>query len=214
MMTRITFIVLIAIAGCREKRKSIEGDQLPKSEYEALMGKLLPYLVKKPDHFGYDERFNPSNAAFYQNFATMSGARLRYYYPTDTANFFFFEHQDLTSLHQHYRGLGGYFRLDANGSITFLNLLYHTPRFTGDEMAAKGEVLFKEMIAQGNVNRFMGRRDFIHVPNNDFYYDTKRNRWDHTENSSWKFLDEEQRRSDSTNVRSDEGADDEIEVLN
>src|SRR5690606_8002751 len=107
---------------------------------------------------------------------------------TDTATFFFFEHRDLSSMYEHYLGLGGYFRVNNEGNILFLNLLYQTPRLSSDQMAAKGELLFREMITRGNVNAFMGRRDFIHVPNKDFYYDTRRNRWDYTKNSSWKFL--------------------------
>lgn len=170
---------------------SIDGGILNQAERDALMTRLLPYVVKKPDHIGYEERFDAIHATYYKNVASLSNARLKYYYANDTATFFFYEHRDLSSLYEHYRGLGGYFRVDARGNITLLNLLYHTPRLTSNEMAAKGELLFREMINRGNVNAFIGRRDFIHAPNKDFYYDTRRNRWDYTQNSSWRFLEQE-----------------------
>ncbi|HLT74541.1 MAG TPA: hypothetical protein VKZ68_05630 [Ohtaekwangia sp.] len=191
MNTRFLILILTLLSACVEKQPSIDGSRLNRAEYDALMMRLLPYVVKKPDHIKYDERFDPGLTEYYRNLASASNARLRFYYANDTANFFFFEHRDLSSLYEHYRGLGGYFREDDKGSITLLNLLYHTPRFTSAEMAAKGELLFKEMIARGNVDAFLGRRDLIHAPNKDFYYDTHRNRWDYTQNSSWRFLREE-----------------------
>ena len=109
---------------------------------------------------------------------------------TDTATLFFFKHRDLTSMQEHYRGVGGYFRLDENGEITFLNLLYHTPRLGKAQMNNRSLMLFEEMVKTGNVKAYLGNRSFIHAPNNDFFYDAENNRWANTARSAWKFLDE------------------------
>src|SRR5690606_18916865 len=108
--------------------------------------------------------------------------------------FFFFEYRDLTSLFEHYRGIGGYFKPGSADTLLHVNLLYHTPRFTAGEMKGKAEVLFAEMVKEGNVEKYIGNREFIHTPNEDFYYDVKTNRWDYTANSSWNFLKTEQMR--------------------
>lgn len=191
MRTILILIIAFSAISCNHSYQA--SDRLDAKEYEQKLQELSPYVIKKPDHITYEQRFDKVNAPFYQNFIKLTGSELRYYYPADTAIYFFFLHRDLTSLFEHYRGLGGYFREDDNGKIVFLNLLYHTPRFSKEEMAAKGQVLFEEMIQLGNVSQYVGNKNFIHTPNKDFYYNVKSNRWDYTPNSSWKFLQEEQR---------------------
>jgi hypothetical protein len=46
------------------------------------------------------------------------------------------------------------------------------------------------MVNAGNVEKFMGNREYIHLPNADFEYNMAENRWVYTENSSWNFLKE------------------------
>jgi hypothetical protein len=177
--------VLIAACNTYDAKKELTG-----VEYNKFLTRIAPYVIKKPDEFSYEERFDSGNQSYYQEFINETEGELTYFFKSDTVSFFFFSHRDHTSLYEHYRGLGGYTKLDKEGKIIFLNLLYHTPRFTKEEMEEKGRVLFKEMVTQGNVKKYVGDRNFIHTPNNDFYYNTKTNRWDYTPNSSWKFLEE------------------------
>jgi hypothetical protein len=172
-----------------------EKDLSPE-KYNEVLTMIAPYVIKKPDEFSYDERFNPVHAPFYQNFIKATGGELRYYHKNDTAQFFFFCHKDLSSLFEHYRGLGGYFKEDSTG-IYYLNILYHTPRLTSEEMLERGEELFETMVETGRVDSYVGNKKYIHTPNQDFFYNTKTNRWDYTENSSWKFLDEARQQADS-----------------
>lgn len=186
-MRFLCVLLLIAVFGCE---RSIEAKkELSKAEYDTLLIKLGPYVVKKPDAFTYENRFNVENRPFYKNFIELTKAEVTYYKESDTCTFFTFSYRDLTSLKEHYRALGGYYRMNNNDSIVFLNLLYHTPRFTVEETQQKNKMLFESMIEKGNVTRFVGKREFIDTPNKDFYYNPKINRWDYTENSSWKFLD-------------------------
>lgn len=165
-------------------------ENLSATEYQETLLKVAPYVISKSDEFSFEERFLPVNKSFYDNFIQLSGAELTYFKERDTASLFFFKYRDLTSLFEHYRGLGGYFRTDEKGEIIFLNLLYHTPRLTKVEMDERGKILFEEMLTTGNVKSHLGKKQFIQTPNTDFYYNTELNRWDYTENSSWKFLQE------------------------
>ncbi len=47
-------------------------------------------------------------------------------------------------------------------SVIFLNLLYHTPRLTMEEMNERGRKLFETMVTKGNVDEFVGNRKYIH----------------------------------------------------
>lgn len=182
---------LVFITLCFGCTKSIEANKkLSEKKYKKILQELAPYVIKKPDAFTYKERFEIKNRAFYQNFIELTRAELKYYHQNDSAHFFFFSYRDLTSLKEDYRGLGGYFKTNGSDSIVFVNLLYHTPRFTKEEMEKKGKVLFESMIKKGEVNRYLGNKGYVDTPNEDFYYNAKTNRWDYTENSSWKFLEE------------------------
>jgi hypothetical protein len=181
----LLLIVLVACETSIEAKKVLRTD-----EYDALLSKVAPFVIKKPDAFTYENRFDEANRPFYRNFVELTKSEIPYFYKADTASFFSFTYRDLTSLKEHYRALGGYYRMNDNDSIVFLNLLYHTPRFTEGEMEEKGKLLFETMIRRGNVDRFIGKKNFVDTPNKDFYYNTKLNRWDYTENSSWKFIED------------------------
>jgi hypothetical protein len=193
-MKQFFFALLTFVAfGCQsyDARESLSAE-----EYDSVLVRVAPYVIKKPDELSYEERFLVKNRPFYQNFIRLTGGQISHYEKKDTAVLFFFQHKDLTSLYEHYRGLGGYYKEDSNGKIVYMNLLYHTPRLTKEEMESKGDELFNEMVQKGNVARFIGDRSFIDTPNDDFYYDTKLNRWDYTENSSWKFLEQAKERAE------------------
>jgi hypothetical protein len=198
----LVILSVILMIGCQsyDARQTLTAEQ-----YDSVLIRVAPYVIKKPDEISYEERFLVKNRPFYQNFIKLTGGQISHYEKKDTAVLFFFQHRDLTSLYEHYRGLGGYYKEDPDGKIVYMNLLYHTPRLTKEEMKSKGDELFTEMVQKGNVARFIGDRSIIDTPNADFYYDTKRNRWDYTENSSWKFIEEAKERaagvSDSTAVQ-------------
>lgn len=194
MKTRgLLVILVVAVFACEtslDARKQMEVKR-----YDRLLSNLAPYVVKKPDALTYDNRFESLNRPFYNNFIELSHARLSYHKQTDTANFFSFVYQDLTSLQERYRAIAGYYRMNDHDSIIFVNLLYHTPRFTAEELKQKDRMLFENMVTKGNVDRFIGNKGFVETPNKDFYYNARVNRWDYTENSSWRFLDSARQRA-------------------
>lgn len=167
--------------------------KLSERDYDSLLLQLAPYVVKKPDAMSYQERFDNASKSFYKDYVKLTAGKIKYYQRRDTAELFSYEYRDLTSLYEHYKAFGGYVKRDVSGKIVYLNLLYLTPRCTKDELAAKNQVLFRELTANGNVDKFFGDKNLIYIPNEDVYYDTKRNRWDYTENSSWNFLEEARR---------------------
>lgn len=194
---RNTFFSALAIFAISCTNSFEAKDNLDKEAYSIELTKIAPYVIKKPDEFGYEDRFKKENQNFYNKYIQLTNARLSYYLVNDTATLFFFEHKDLTSLYEHYRGLGGYYKANDKGDILFLNLLYHTPRLTRSEMDERGKALFETMVKEGNITKYLGDKKYVDTPNADFYYNTKMNRWDYTENSSWRFLEEAKQAADS-----------------
>jgi hypothetical protein len=190
-MNKLTTVLLFMCVATSCTEQIDAKKNLTNNQYDLYVREVAPFCIKKPDQISYHERTNPRYHAFYETVVKETGASIDFFVENDTAKFFFFRYKDLSSLYEHYRGLGGYFRTNEEDSITFINLLYHTPRLTQEEMSKKGEILFREMMSKGNVAKYIGNRKYVHTPNADFYYNTKLNRWDYTENSSWKFLEEE-----------------------
>lgn len=188
------FLCIVCLVSCRESGYDAH-ETLSSHEYNETLQMLAPYVIAKADEFTFEQRFDTANRAFYQNFIKVSEGQLRYYKALDTASVFCFAYRDHTSLYEHYRAIGGYYK-KTNGKVSFLNLRYHTPRLTKKELEIRGKMLFEEMMKTGGVAKFFGKREFIQTPNSDFYYNTKLNRWDYTENSSWKFLYEAKQRAE------------------
>lgn len=188
----LCFLVLLTSCNSYNAEKSLN-----KSTYNKYFRQLSPYVLPKPDEVTFEDRFHNRLSSYYESIAKSTTAQLRFHQEADTAHFFFYEYKDLSSLFEHYRGMGGYFRTNEADSIVYVNLLYFTPRLTREEMDHRGKALFEEMVSKGNLKKYFLNKDFIQTPNADFYYNDKENRWDYTPNSSWKFLQEEQQRYDS-----------------
>jgi hypothetical protein len=191
-------LIIMAVSGCEKTYEA--KDNLGNQEYNAVLMKIAPYVIKKSDDFSYEDRFSAANQGYYKKFIDKADGKLVYFTETDTASFFYFSYRDLSSLYEHYRGVGGYYKTDENDDIAFLNILYHTPRFTKPQMENRSAILFEEMVTKGNVNAYVGNRSFIHTPNKDFFYNTKTNRWDYTDSSSWKFLEEAKQKAGETDT--------------
>lgn len=181
-------ILFPILAGCEESFKA--KDNLSEKEYQSILNRLAPYIIEKSDNFSFEDRFKPEHKSFYDQYIEKTDGELKYFIKTDTANLFFFSYKDLSSLYEHYRGTGGYYKTNGSGEITYINLIYWTPRLTARERYNREPLLFNEMATRGNVDKYIGNKNYIQAPNADFYYNPKLQRWDHTENSSWKFLKE------------------------
>jgi hypothetical protein len=190
--------ITIFLAACKKDYRV--QSQLTDAQQRHYLLQVAPFVNKKPKEVDFEDRFKKANQLFYQNVIEKTQARFDYFYVTDTAKFFLYTSKDITSLYEHYRAQGGYFKVNENDSLIFLNVLFYTPRFTPEELETKGKILFYEMIKKGDVQKFVGNRDYIHVPNADFEYSTQENRWVYTENSSWKFLDEAKEEAAKTNT--------------
>jgi hypothetical protein len=191
-MTRIIALLLVALVACQPK--TAPEDYLTPVQVAQLKDNLLPFVIKKPDELTYENRNELNYRPLYREIDIAQQGIIKQLYPTDTAWFFVYHHKDRSSLFEHYRELGGYLKMDDQQNITYLNLLYHTPRWTPEEVEERSNELFQTMISKGSVQSFIGNKAYIKTPNEDFIYDPTINRWIMTENSSWKFLNEVEQR--------------------
>jgi hypothetical protein len=191
-MKRILLLFALAIVACQPQ--TAPEEYLSPVQLAVLKDNLLPFVIKKPDQLTYENRTDTAFRPLYREIDIAQQGIIKQLYPTDTAWFFVYHHKDRSSLFEHYRELGGYLKMDDQQNITYLNLLYHTPRWTPEEVEERSNELFQTMISKGSVQSFIGNKAYIKTPNEDFIYDPTINRWIMTENSSWKFLNEVEQR--------------------
>ncbi|EMR03632.1 hypothetical protein [Cesiribacter andamanensis] len=159
-------------------------------EYQQLVQTLTPYVHKKPEGIAYNERFSDRLKPYYARLQAATEGQLRFYKQQDSLHYFYYVRRDPSSLFEHYLGFGGVFTKNSLGQITFLELFFQTPRLSWQQADQRGRLLFEELLQKGHAKAYVGNRDYIKTPNADFYYNSRENRWDYTENSSWKFIQE------------------------
>lgn len=189
MLLRIFVIMIAAFLGIScSAYEPLEV--LTEQEYQQLVLELTPYVTKKPDRASYADRFSPALKPYYAQLQEKTGGSIRFYEVKDSLHYFYYVRRDYSSLFEHYYGFGGVLKKDSVGKISYLNLFFQTPRLTNEEEEQRGLELFEEMLSAGSVEKYLGNREYIKTPNEDFYYNDRENRWDYTDNSSWKFLQE------------------------
>src|SRR6188768_2140176 len=114
VMKKISWMVVMAgiLLGCGTRYDAKES--LTSDQYDAMLIKLAPYVIKKPDELTYENRFAKSSIPYYKHILEHTEGEVRYFVHSDSANFFFFLSRDRSSLYEHYRGLGGYYKMNGD----------------------------------------------------------------------------------------------------
>lgn len=73
--------------------------------------------------------------------------------------------------------IAGCYTTDKNGNIKEFEEIYITPRFKNEEIEARADLVFLNLIKTGNVKAFLGNRDFIDFPDSLNHYDKANQQW-------------------------------------
>lgn len=187
-MNRIAFFLLIVLFASACSNYSPDK-VLNHEELKGLTVTMAPYLYKKPDHVAFEDRTKPENQRHYAEMQNACKGKFTHLMKKDDTLYFNFMYTDISSLYEHYKSFGGKALVHEN-EVTYLNLYYHTPRIEPKDTNKVIDLLFGELAKNGNVAKYLGNRELIHTPNDNFYYDIENKHWDYTPNSSWNFLKE------------------------
>jgi hypothetical protein len=187
-MKRISFLSLILLFASACSNYSPEK-VYSSEELKELTGTMAPFLYKKPDHVAFEDRTKPENQRHYSEMQNACKGKFTHIKKQGDTLYFNFMYTDISSLYEHYKSFGGKVFI-VSEEVRYINLYYHTPRLEPKDTSKVNDLLFGELAKNGHVNKYVGNRDLIHTPNDDFYYDTENKHWDYTPNSSWNFLKE------------------------
>ena len=163
-------------------------------EKDSLVISFLPYVLPRPDNISLAQRFSDSMSVFFKNRMKSNELALNsYYINSDSLHYCMFVRRDLKSLYIDYRAVAASFKRNKD-SIYDVELKFLTPMFRRDTIYRKADELFKVLVETGNVNSYIGNRDFIDWPSQDVYYDKVEKKWAFREASEWYKLKEEIRK--------------------
>lgn len=186
-MKNLVFILLFIAISCESKKYEPKTHLTQNEEYATLL-KLFPYIEKKPEQATFENRFQPQFQSYYQK--RSKGAYLqKYFIDKDSNHYFLIVKNEIKSLHNDKRAVGGIFKTGANKKIKEIDLLFVTPMLSEGDAKIRGEEMFLEMTKDGNVAKFREKPDYMEWPNRNVVYDKKTNRWVFPEGSSYKVFE-------------------------
>lgn len=170
--------IFIVIFGLLMACQPATHEQVPLSEPDraALLQQLAVYLDDRPENVSGDARFDTAHQAFYAELVKRSEASIEQLVAKDDTIYFMYKKRDRRSLYEHYRFIGGKMVMPQAAKITYLDILFHTPRLAPDELE-KGLFLFYKMLQGESLSAMHGDMKYIEWPDADYGYDPALQKW-------------------------------------
>ncbi len=175
----IQIILLLAtiLAGCNfsiqkdNKETAIQDfgieNYIATDQIDTLLTDLATYIGVKPRIATSQTRFEPQYRQFYVQQARQF--KMVFFFVNDQGEHFYYLIRPARSTHGNTRGVGGKFRF-AKQKITDFEEIFNTPVHKPEKLFEIGSELFREMINTGNVDRFIGNREYIEWPDGRLKY--------------------------------------------
>ncbi|MFN3841063.1 MAG: hypothetical protein ACK4RF_10195 [Cyclobacteriaceae bacterium] len=175
MKSAIFFLTIFSLMlfSCRDKH---DPDYYVNAQQrDSLLTDIITYIYVRPTGAAWDTRFNAQFRKFYVN--SLPKFKLEKLYRDQSGLYYFFLIRPARSAEGSLRGVGGKFKMDAQGRITSFEEVYNTPVGALTELRKKGSELFTHMTKHGNVDAYLLNDEYLEWPNAWTYYDTIRHEW-------------------------------------
>ncbi len=153
-----------------------EQVKLDEPSRNLVLQQLAVYLDDRPENVSGDARFDTAHKAFYAELVKLNEASLEQLVAKGDTLYFMYKKRDRRSLHEHYRFMGGKMVMQQLPEITYLDILFHTPRLSPNELD-KGMYLFNKMLAGEWLAGMHGDMKYIEWPDADYAYDPGQRKW-------------------------------------
>ncbi len=181
MKHNISILILLSAAltiliNCKRESEDFSPDNYYAADVkDSLLVNMVTYIGKKPRLADYQTRHNQEHRKFY--IQQSENYRLVYYYITDHGTHYYYMIRPARSPRGNTRGVGGRFRMKEPLMLYDFEELFNTPILDEQELSVIGKTLFREMLNSGNLDLYMGNKDYIEWPDERLRYDKIRNEW-------------------------------------
>jgi hypothetical protein len=163
------------LAACQSNPHKV-SNYFNASERDTLLTNIVTYVYQKAPYASNETKFQPQFRQFYvKNLPLFSIENL--YQAPDSTNYFFVV-RPVGNNAKYRRGVLGKFRL-KKGSLmpTDFEEIINTPHLEEATVKERGNFLFKELVKNGNLDKYLSMKHYIEWPDSTLVYDKKNNGW-------------------------------------
>jgi hypothetical protein len=147
----------------------------PGDTADTLLTNMVTWIYKRPTEAINQDRSDPRFRYWYLRH-TPQFTHLYHHLAADGTHWFYLI-RPARSVHGDLRGVGGRFRTNAKLEMLDFEEVFNTPIMPRADLERTGLLLFEEMLANGNVDKYLADRSLIEWPDDRLKYDKDRREW-------------------------------------
>ncbi|MEZ4903341.1 MAG: hypothetical protein R2822_17055 [Spirosomataceae bacterium] len=168
------FIACLSLGACQNKPYQV-ANYFSEAEKDTLLANIITYTSQYARGASNTTRFEPLFRKEYVS--RLPQYRFENYYVTSDSTHYFFINRPVGN-GAFRRGVGGKFKMGPNLMPIQYEELWCTPHFKTDSLVKeRGRFLFKAMIKEGNIDKYLGMKLFVEWPDSTLVYDKKLHEW-------------------------------------
>ncbi len=172
--TIILFLIANSFFSCVKKDSA--DYYFNQKQQDTLLVNIIKYVGENAAYASDSTRFMPEFTLYYQSL--LPKYKLVNMFKTPSGMYYFFLSRPVSTLLNYRRGVVGSFTLDSAGLFpkNFKEII-NTPHLKDELVLERGGFLFRELIKNGNIDAYLGMRDYVEWPDSTLKYEFKWNRW-------------------------------------
>jgi hypothetical protein len=168
------FVIAVGLWSCQGNPYKVEW-YFSDSEKDTILTNIITYTSQYARGATNTTRFEPQFRKEYVS--RLSQYKFaNYYVGPDSVHYFFIIRPVGSGVFQ--RGVGGKFRMGKNLTPTDYEELWCTPHFKDEKVIdERGNFLFKAMIKNGNIDKYLTMKLYVEWPDSMLVYDKNIHEW-------------------------------------
>lgn len=181
MKTKILLLLISVVMFACQNNTNKVSKYYNDTERDTLLTNIITYIYTKPTYASNATRFQAQFRKYYVQ--SLPKFSLENYFIAPDSTHYFFLIRPVGNTIKYRRGVLGKFRLQqatvATGSLmpTDFEEIVNTPHLEEALVKERGAFLFKELIKTGNLDKYLGMKDYIEWPDSMLVYDKNINEW-------------------------------------
>lgn len=169
----LLFLSILSI-GCRSDKYSIDN-YFTKSEQDSLLTNIITYIGAKPSGATTNNRFDKRFRTFYKQ--ALSFYRFEKYFISSDSTHYYFIIRPVGGSPKYRRGVIGRFKIKNNLMPIDFEEVVNTPHIEENTVIERGTFLFKELIKNNSLDKYISMKHYVEWPDSSLIYDKSIHEW-------------------------------------
>lgn len=181
MKTKILLLLISVVMFACQNNTNKVSKYYSDTERDTLLTNIITYIYLKPTYATNATRFQAQFRKYYVQ--SLPKFSLENYFIAPDSTHYFFLIRPVGNTLKYRRGVLGKFKLknataDAGSLMpTDFEEIVNTPHLEEALVKERGSFLFKELVKTGNLDKYLGMKDYIEWPDTRLVYDKNINEW-------------------------------------